>query len=380
MSLGALGVSFSLFGWILFAFFYLYFSLAILLFAVTSTMSRSEGPHRGFLPIGNPFKMMMHKSSHLPSTVLTAYENNLAERFRQLKPNNPNDVISFTWMKSALGSICDTLGDISKLIVDLELPICSWDIKWVDMYLDNSLKLLDFCSAYGTDIVRQRFGYVMLKCALLDLESDSPQKLMQASSSLHKWRQYQSCYDNSKLQDCCDVICKLEETLDLPKIKNVPKAKDLVRAMYGLKVQTMFIFSTFVAAFSTSPTTLVDLQVPKLYLWQESFTDLQAVMNGEIKNIYASGEFSPLIELRIIDQNVKKLYPLLRDGLGEVTQEVFNGYCSNLMESNEKFLIGLDELKSEVDHFFKVVVGGRMALLNNFQQEPPTSGVQQVRM
>lgn len=356
------------------------FPLAILIFSDTSTMSRSEGPHRPFLPIGNPFKMMMHRSSHVPSRVLTAYEKNLGERFCRLKPNNTKDVITFSWMKSALGSVCETLDDIRKLIVDLELPICSWDIKWVDMYLDNSLKLLDFCSAYGTDIVRQRFGYVMLKCALLDLESDNPQKLMQASSSLHEWRQYQSCYDNSKLQECCDVICKLEETLNLPKIKNIPKAKDLVRAMYGLKVQTMFIFSTFVAAFSSSPKPLVELQVPKEYLWQESFTILQVSMNSEIKNIYASREFSPLKELRIIDQNVKKLYPLLHDGLGDIKQEVFDSYCSELMENNQKFLTGLDELKSEMDGFFKVVVSGRMALLDNFQQQPPRSGVQQVRM
>lgn len=343
-------------------------------------MSRSEGPHWPSLPIGNPFKMMMHKSSHVSSTLLIAYEQNLDQRLRQLKPNNANDVISFSWMKFALSSICETLHDIRKLIADLELPICSWDVKWVDIYLDNSLKLLDFCSAYGTDIVRQRFGYVMLKCALLDLESDNPQKLMQASSSLHEWRQYQSRYDNSKLQDCCDVICKLEETLNLPKIKNIPKAKDLVRAMYGLKVQTMFIFSTFVAAFSTSPRTLVDLKVPKEYLWQVSFTELQTVMNAEIKNIYASGVLYPLKELRLIDQHVKKLYPLIHDGLGDTKQELFDGYCSNLMESNEKFLVGLDELKSEMDRFFKVVVDGRMALLDNFQQQPPRSGMQQVRM
>ncbi|CAH1416390.1 unnamed protein product [Lactuca virosa] len=76
-----------------------------------STMSRSEGPHRGFLPIGNPFKMMMPKTSHLPSTFLTAFEKNLAKRFQQLKPNHPNDVITFSWMKSALSSICDTLDD-----------------------------------------------------------------------------------------------------------------------------------------------------------------------------------------------------------------------------------------------------------------------------
>ncbi|KAK1432107.1 hypothetical protein QVD17_08998 [Tagetes erecta] len=124
------------------------------------------------------------------------FSSNEDEKLRQLKPNNATDVISLSWMKSALGSICETLDDIRKLIVDLELPICSWDIKWVDMYLDNNLKLLDFCNAYGTDIVRQRFGYVMLKCALLDLESGNPQKLMLTSSSLHEWMQYQRRYDN----------------------------------------------------------------------------------------------------------------------------------------------------------------------------------------
>lgn len=343
-------------------------------------MSRSDGPHRPFLPIGNPFKMMMPKTSHLPSRVLTEYEKNLSERFKKLKPNHPNDIITFSWMKSALTSICETLDDIKKLIVDLNLPISSWDIKWVDMYLHNSLNLLDFCSAYGTDIVNQRFSYVMLKCALLDLESNNPQKLIKASSSLHEWRQYQNRHENSKLQECCEVISKLQETLNLPKIKNTPKAKDLVRAMYGLKVQTMFIFSTFVAAFSSSPRVLVELQVPKVHLWQESFMDLQAVMNGEIKNVYRSGGVSPLMELRKIEENVKKLYPLIHDGLGDVKEEVFKRYCCELMENNEKFLEGLDEVKSEMDCFFKVVVDGRTALLDNFQLKPPTNGVQQVRM
>ncbi|PWA39621.1 BYPASS-related protein [Artemisia annua] len=323
-------------------------------------MSRSEGPHRPFLPIGNPFKMMMHRSSHVPSRVLTAYEKNLAERFRQLKPTNSKDVITFSWMKTALGSICETLDDIRKLIVDLELPICSWDIKWVDMYLDNSLKLLDFCSAYGTDI----------------------NPIIHKNSCKHRLRFMNGANTKDVLttqnyKSAATVICKLEETLNLPKIKNIPKAKDLVRAMYGLKVQTMFIFSTFVAAFSSSPKPLVELQVPKEYLWQESFTVLQVSVNCEIKNIYASGELSPLKELRIIDQNVKKLYPLLHDGLGDIKQEVFDSYCSELMENNQKFLTGLDELKSEMDGFFKVVVSGRMALLDNFQQQPPRSGVQQ---
>ncbi|GJX02317.1 hypothetical protein Tco_0186230 [Tanacetum coccineum] len=48
---------------------------------------------------------------------------NLAKRFRQLKPNNTKDVITFSWMKSTLGTICEVLDDIRKLTVDLELPI-----------------------------------------------------------------------------------------------------------------------------------------------------------------------------------------------------------------------------------------------------------------
>jgi hypothetical protein len=95
-----------------------------------------------------------------------------------------------------------------------------------------------------------------------------------------------------------------------------------------------------VAAFSTTYRTLVDLHAPKEYSWHQSFTELQTVMDGEIKIMYASGDVYPLKELRVIDQNVKKLYPLLLDGLGEVTQEVFIGYCPKLMESNERFLVG----------------------------------------
>ena len=54
---------------------------------------------------------------------------------------------------------------------------------------------------------------------------------------------------------------KLVESLDLPKVKNSAKGKVLMRAMYGVKVGTIFIYSVFASAFSGSARKLFDLNV-----------------------------------------------------------------------------------------------------------------------
>ncbi|CAK9171317.1 unnamed protein product [Ilex paraguariensis] len=95
--------------------------------------------------------------------------------------------------------------------------------------------------------------------------------------------------ENSTLENCFSMLDNLTKTLNHPKVKNSTKAKVLMRAMYGVKVVTLFVCSIFMAAFSGSAKKLRDFQVLEICLWAEAFIELQFFVNRGIRNTFSSG-------------------------------------------------------------------------------------------
>lgn len=295
-------------------------------------------------------------------SLLNSFEDTLAERLRKLSPKDKNDVLSLTWMKSAMESLCETHTDIKTLITDLELPVTDWDEKWIDVYLDISVKLLDISIVFSSELARLNQGHLLLQCVLHNLESNTSKQFVRARSSLDSWRRHIST-KNARVQNCRSILDNLVESLNLPKVKNSAKGKVLMRAMYGVKVQTVFICGVFAAAFSSSSKNLVDLDIPDTILWAQAYSNLQTDVNREIREKFSSGKFTVLKELDAVDLISKMLYPMIQDGLGPVEAEAFQNCVSDLKCGAEKFSQGLDILAKEVDGFFKIVLSGRDALL-----------------
>ncbi|KAL6982075.1 hypothetical protein U1Q18_023691 [Sarracenia purpurea var. burkii] len=343
-------------------------------------MSRSQGPYRPFFPFGNPFKMILPKGSYLSPkllSLLNTFEESLAKRFRELKPRDREDTLSLSWMRLAMELLCQTHIDIKTLITELELPVSDWDDKWVDVYLDNSVKLLDMCIAFGSEISRLNQGRLLLQCTLHKLD-DRPSK---AFSSLDGWRQHISS-KNPRLENCFAIINSLTETLNPPKVKNSAKGKVLMRAMYGVKVITLFVCSIFAAAFSDSADKLVDLWVSEPCLWAEAFADVHDFVNEQIRNILSSGSGTVLKELEAVNICVKKLHFMIQDGVGPSEAEARQNVISDLGKRSEKLSQGLDLLTKQVDGFFQIVITGRDALLSNLRvgnnATDPTQGIDNV--
>ncbi|KAL6513604.1 hypothetical protein OROGR_021090 [Orobanche gracilis] len=336
-------------------------------------MSRFQEPHSTFLPFGKPFRMMLPKGSHLSSKqldLLNTFEETLAKRLKKLKPSNREDVLCLAWMTSATQSLCETHADIKTLVTALEFPVRYWDEKWIDIYLSNSMKLLDICLAFSSEISRLRQGHLFLTCALHDLKGASSKKYMEACSSLDEWNRFFVGSKNPRLDECFSVMDNLAKTIDIPKIKISSKGKVLMRAMYGVKALTLLVCSSFAAAFYCSKKKLIDLQVPETCLWAEAFMDLQNFVNNEIRNGYSKGLFTTVLkELEDVCTLVNKLHPIVRDGVktpieGEIT---LLKVTLDLEKSDEKLYRGLNELGNEVDIFFKVILSGRDALLCNLR-------------
>ncbi|KAM7472233.1 hypothetical protein LguiA_010416 [Lonicera macranthoides] len=332
-------------------------------------MSRPQDPHRPSFPFGNPFKMLLPKGSNLSPrllALLNTFEETLTLRLTKLKPKDKEDVLSLSWMKFAMELLCETHADIKALITALELPVCDWDDKWIDVYLDNSVKLLDICIAFTSELSRLNQGHLFLQCALRNLGPNTQKQFVGARSSLDGWRQH-SISKNPRLEKCFTILDNLIDTLNLPKIKTSAKGKVLMQAMYGVKVQTVFVCSIFAAALSGSAKKLIDLQVPETRMWAQDFTDLQAFVNGEIRNIFSSGRVTVLKEVEAVDASVKALYPMVQDGISAIEGAAFENNVSDLERNAEKLSQGLDVLTKAVDSFFQIVLNGRDALLCNLR-------------
>jgi len=342
-------------------------------------MSRSRDPHRAFFPFGNPFKMMLPKGSNLSPTLLAllnTFEETLTLRLTKLKPNNKEDILTLSWMKLAVELLCETHSDIKTLITALELPISDWDDKWIDVYLDNSVKLLDICIAFTSELSRLNQGHLFLQCVLHHLGPTNPKQFVRARSSLDGWMQHTNS-KNPRLENIFTILNNLTDTLNLPKVKNSAKGKVLMEAMYGVKVQTIFVCSIFAAALSGSAKKLIDLQVPETRMWAQVFTDLQGFINGEIRNIFSSGRGTVLKEVEEVDAIVKELYPVVQDGISTVEGEPLDKWVSDLEREAEKLSKGIDVLTKEVDSFFQIVLTGRDALLCNLRAGGNVSGPMQ---
>ncbi|GER34866.1 DNA-directed RNA polymerase subunit beta [Striga asiatica] len=124
-----------------------------------------------------------------------------------------------------------------------------------------------------------------------------------------------------------------------------PKGKVLTRAMFGVKVLTLFVCSIFVAAFSGSGEKLIDLRVvPEVCSWAEAVFDLQNFVNAEIRK-----EFAVLREVENVYSVVNKLYLVVQDGVREESEKNLIKVVSDLEDKGEKLYLGLNELAKEVD-------------------------------
>ncbi|CAI8613196.1 unnamed protein product [Vicia faba] len=330
-------------------------------------MSLPQDPPRSFFPFGNPFRMISPKSSKLSPqllAVLHAFEETLEERLKKLIPKS-KDEVSMSWMTLAMQALCESHNDIKTLMSDLELPVTDWDEKWIDVYLDISVKLLDICNAFSSELSRLNQGQLLLQCTLHHLGSSSSDRLFRACSSLDGWRQRMSS-KNPRIEKCGSILDNLIESSD-KKVKKSAKGTVLMQAIYGVKVLTVFVCSVFATAFSGSTKNLTDMDVADVYTWAPSFKGLQNLVNEEIRIRFSSGKFTVLNELEAVDLSVRELYPIIRGNIHTIEKESHAKTVEELGKATKNFSQGLDLLAKEVDGFFQVVLSGRDALLANLR-------------
>ncbi|QHO29674.1 Protein BPS1 [Arachis hypogaea] len=173
--------------------------------------------------------------------------------------------------------------------------------------------------------------------------------------------------ENPRIEKCDGILDNLVGSLDLPKVEKSPKGKVMMQAMYGVKVQIVFVYSVFAAAFLGSTKKLIDLDVAEIYTWVPEFKSLQNLVNEEVRVRFSSGRFPVLKELEAVDSVIKELYPIILNVVEPIETELDLKTVEQLGRATEKLSKGLDLLAKGVNGFFQVVLSGRDALLSNLR-------------
>ncbi|XP_031482997.1 UPF0496 protein 4-like [Nymphaea colorata] len=347
-------------------------------------MSRLHDGQKPFFHFGGHLRKILPSGFRTPAkfrTLLQNFEESLDRRLQNLKPKNRSDVLNISWMTQAIESLSETHNDVKSLITNLQFPSSDWDESWMDSYLNDSLKLLDVCISLSSEVSRLDQGQLLLQYAihLLNVSDGHPpsDQRFRARDSISEWLQQVGPKGSNpvtprsaKLEHCLDILRELVNTLYAPKIKTSARGRILLRAMYGVKVQTIFVCGVFVAAFSRSAKALVELQVPEKFLWSSTFMDVQNDINSEIRRLFGEGSLTVLKDVEAVDGRARELLALTEnasEAFSSEDAEMLKNCVTELKEKVENFAQGLDLLSKQVDGFFQVVLQGRDALLCNLR-------------
>jgi hypothetical protein len=262
-----------------------------------------------FFPVGNPFRMILPKLAEL----LASFEDGLASSLRKLKLEDTSEMLTLSWMKLAVDSLSDLHTKITTLITELELPVSDWDERWVDIYLNSSVKLLDICIALSSELARLDQGQLLVRYVLYVLDSGSAvpsqEQLKRAETSLKEWMERASMR-SPRLEDCSALLQELAGNLSLMKVKHSAKGKVLMRALYGIEAVTVFICSVLVSLLSGSTKPLMKLDVPEKFGWSKAFSDLYSAVSGEVRRQSSRRGVVAVKELDEVEASARKLHAL----------------------------------------------------------------------
>ncbi|KAJ6350542.1 hypothetical protein OIU78_006659 [Salix suchowensis] len=143
------------------------------------------------------------------------FDESLLRRLNTLCNSQFSFTIDLSWLSSALAFLAFTHNQAVTLLSTPKLS------SSLNLYLDESLKLLDLCNSITSEIERLRHRQLLLKYALhLINNSEDAEKLRRARASLRDW-------DNNSKGSRSDRTKNLEHSaMDLAfMLKEVPRGK-----------------------------------------------------------------------------------------------------------------------------------------------------------
>ncbi|MCO5611802.1 hypothetical protein L7F22_066061 [Adiantum nelumboides] len=310
---------------------------------------------------------------------LEAFEAELATQLEQLKSTDEGDYLSITWLCQAMEVVLSTHASVEAFVPDLQQALADGDFKWLDEYLDDSVKLLDICRALRDAITEIKNYHVYVELALHTLAKGSlgDAQLRRSKNALLKCMDALKRKDDevnhlgqrrSKLENCSSMLRRMGEKLNM---EDASKG-NFFMVIYAAQVSTIFICGVLTSALSFKPRRpLSTISVGGQSAWSFSLTSLQHRAKEQIEKKKVKGANALLEELDRTDvavcalhDKVEKLlnakcFPLGKDKVIGIKQAV-----SALKDCSDELFQGLAPLEVHVADVFKVLIASRVALLD----------------
>lgn len=312
---------------------------------------------------------------------LTAFESELASRLEQLKLTDDAVYLSIPWLCEAMEVVLSTHASAETFVPDLRQALVSGDVRWLDDYLDNSIKLLDICVALKEAISEIKSYHIHLKLALRPLEKGAmgePQ-LRRCKKALEKSMESLKRKDDavnhlgqrrSKLENCSSMLRRMGDRLNT---EDATKG-NFFMVIYAAQVTTIFICGLLSSALSFKlrrpPSSIyVGGQSP----WSFSLSSLQQRMKEQIEKNKSKGANALLEELDKSDIAVQTLHKRVEQLLESSFFPVKKGHASEVKKgvallracSNELYQ-GLSPLEAHLEDVYKILLTSRVALLDMY--------------
>ncbi|KAG0476052.1 hypothetical protein HPP92_012499 [Vanilla planifolia] len=332
----------------------------------------------------NPLWLILPKGTQRSPKLVglqASFEQSLAEILRNLKPHDNSSFHSMLWTRQAIDALFVSRKLVKTLMADLEFPSSLWDDKWVQSYMNDSVKFLDLCIAFISEVSRLEQQQILLKYVqhILDPScSPSSEQLKRATGALSDWTQKLQVR-TQKLKEVPSVLQELERTLCLPKVKKSDKGKVLMRAFYAFKVVMMFISNVLFTQLSGCSKPLLVLQVLNDFQWSEAFNDLQATVNRELKSSLSLQKPIMLRELDQVDASSRCLNGIIIDLLKEAIEKQIDGNVAeearrrygepmfDLSKGTKCLSLELELLEKRLDKLFRLLMSERSDMLDGLR-------------
>ncbi|KAH7306778.1 hypothetical protein KP509_22G029700 [Ceratopteris richardii] len=280
------------------------------LFASLGAAFQSFSSHRSSCKVSVP----VAKSN---TDLISAFERDLASRLEQLRSADETEYLSIEWLCQAMEMVLSTHSFAELTASDFDQVVSNG--KWIDSFMDNSVKLLDTCVVLKTALAEIKSYIGHLNVALRALEKD-PIGEIQVKRCMNALKHCTDALNRkdvavhhlaqrrSKLESCSSMFRRMAERLNAEDSSK----GDFFMAIYAAQVVTIFVCSLLSNALSLrSRWSLSTISTSGHSSWFSSFNTLQKKVKELIEKKKSKDRNALLMELDMAEIAVRNFQNLL---------------------------------------------------------------------
>ncbi|XP_010279597.1 PREDICTED: protein BPS1, chloroplastic-like [Nelumbo nucifera] len=271
-----------------------------------------------------------HHARKAFSAPLHAFEAEISKGLVQLslKSNPSSEILTLPWIRQCLHLLPTMNKAFSKLVVDIDYPMNSWELASMEEYLQDSLKLLDLLNSISSSLSHLSRARVAMSYAL-NLMENSPSVAMKRLEAIQPFSFNKNCrYEEEKEDEGQEKFCSgkewvIHQALVMMKTVAFSLCGVVTSSLCG-DIQSWLEIGKTVGQLGNS-----SLMSPHLSVSEEMIKsgyvlkEVRDVNEGVVRFFAAAGSGQSKDEEKDLQRRVELLGKLL-EGVGEEVDQLFS--------------------------------------------------------